>query len=354
MKKKKICIVTIFDDTNIGNRLQNYALQNYVSNFFTVQSNSGKSCLFKVLSIFKTYVFAYCKNDLSKRRMIKFYSFDKYLKKVHYSCYKPAKLNKKFDFFIAGSDQIRNFTFFDNNTKLIDYYTLQFADQSKRYAVSASLGINKFTSEDDKIYYEKLKNFKNISVREEHAKHYLDNLMIGNVICTFDPTILLNKNDWLKVAKKPKYTLPDCFVLSYFLPKPGGDIYSGILNFCNKHNMKLIEVTDNSNLIGPSEFLYLINKAEYFFTNSFHGLVFSMIFEKKVKYFERIENDSTQSMNSRIENLVNKFSVDKNIFANDEEILSGNYELKLINYDKDKFEFEKSKLINYLKKILEE
>ena len=354
MKKKKICIVTIFDDTNIGNRLQNYALQNYLSNYFIVRSNSGKSCFIYALSILKTYLLAYCKNDLLRRRMINFYSFDKYIKKVNYSCNKPAKIHKKFDIFIAGSDQIWNFNFVNYNIKLIDYYTLQFADVSKRYAVSASLGKNKFTSEDDKIYYEKLKDFKSISVREEQAKDYLDNLMIRNVECTFDPTILLNKNDWLKVAKRQKYTLPDCFVLSYFLPKPGGDIYNGIVKFCKKHNMKLIEVTDNSNLIGPSEFLYLIDKAEYFFTNSFHGLVFSMIFEKKVKYFERIEDDSAQSMNSRIENLVNKFSVDKNIFANDEEVLSGNYELKLINYDKDKFEFEKSKLINYLKKILEE
>ena len=354
MKKKKICIVTIFDDTNIGNRLQNYALQNYVSDYFTVRSNSGKSSFINALSIFKTYLLAYCKNDLLRRRMINFYSFDKYIKKVNYSFYKPAKLNKKFDVFMAGSDQIWNFNFVNYNIKLIDYYTLQFADVSKRYAVSASLGRNKFTSEDDKIYYEKLKDFKNISVREEQAKHYLDNLMVGNVICTFDPTILLNRNEWLKVAKKPKYTLPDCFVLSYFLPELDGEIHSGLVKFCKKHNMKLIEVTDNSNLIGPSEFLYLIDKAEYFFTNSFHGLVFSMIFEKKVKYFERIEDDSAQSMNSRIENLVNKFSVDKNIFANDEEVLSGNYELKLINYDKDKFEFEKSKLIDYLKKILEE
>lgn len=354
MKKSKLCIITIFDEANIGNRLQNYALQQCANNYFEVVTNTGKNWLEFFLMRCKTLLLIIFKHNLYRKRLLNFYSFNRKIKKVYYSVKKPVKLNKKFDIFFAGSDQIWNFNFVDYDKKYIDYFTLQFVDESKRHSFSASIGINQFSEEDNRLFFDKLKNFKKISVREEQAKDYLTSLTLKNVICTFDPTIMLNKEEWLKMAKKPKKQLPANFILAYFLPKLDDERKRVVSVFCRKINAELIDVNDSANLVGPAEFLYLLNKSKYFFTNSFHGLVFSMIFDKEIKFFERTENDNNIPMNSRIDNFINKFSVEKNIFVSNEEMITGNFEPSRVVYDFAKLDLEKKKINDYLNMIVQE
>ena len=51
--------------------------------------------------------------------------------------------------------------------------------------------------------------------------------------------------------------------------------------------------------IGPSEFLGLIRKAKWVCTDSFHAIIFSYIFQRRISVFERFKSTDTQSQNSR-------------------------------------------------------
>jgi glutaredoxin-related protein len=58
---------------------------------------------------------------------------------------------------------------------------------------------------------------------------------------------------------------------------------------------------------GPIEFLNLIRNCSLFCTDSFHGVAFSIVFEKPFVVFDRV--DETQSMNSRLDTILTKFDL---------------------------------------------
>lgn len=76
----------------------------------------------------------------------------------------------------------------------------------------------------------------------------------------------------------------------------------------------------------PEEFLYLINNAEAVVTNSFHGLSFSMIFNKPVILFEK--NDSG---NSRMRDLLKTLEIEELITKQDKNYTIPNLPYKMIN-----------------------
>ena len=81
--------------------------------------------------------------------------------------------------------------------------------------------------------------------------------------------------------------------------------------------------------IGPKEFINLIKNAEYVLTDSFHGTIFSIIFNKKFYIFKRYK-ESKYSTNSRIDSLIDTFKIPKEI------ILSGTESIeKVLSYKID-------------------
>ena len=69
--------------------------------------------------------------------------------------------------------------------------------------------------------------------------------------------------------------------------------------------------------IGPSEFLGLIRKAKWVCTDSFHAIIFSYIFQRRISVFERLKSTDTQSQNSRIYTLLNILDLEKVLVRND-------------------------------------
>ena len=122
-----------------------------------------------------------------------------------------------------------------------------------------------------------------------------------------DPTLCLNKNEWIKLEKKPLYDIKKPYVLLYFL----GEItekYSVVIQSFKQKNLEIVNILDPKDsqkyLTNPKEFLWLIDHAEYVCTDSFHATVFSIIFESKFIVFERIENSIENGMFSRIQSLL--------------------------------------------------
>ena len=61
--------------------------------------------------------------------------------------------------------------------------------------------------------------------------------------------------------------------------------------------------------IGVEDFLSLIYYANLVITDSFHGLVFSLIFQKEFVVLDRFKKDDSKSMNSRLDNLLKEFNL---------------------------------------------
>ena len=101
--------------------------------------------------------------------------------------------------------------------------------------------------------------------------------------------------------------------------------------------------------VGPSEFLWLFDHADIILTDSFHACVFSFLFNKPFIVYDR--NWDGGNMNSRLETLLSKFSLERK-YANsgiENDIWEHDY-----TEGYKELEIERKKSIEFLKKALED
>ena len=319
-KKEKIGIVTIVDYTNFGNRLQNYAVYSVMKKngyrTYTLHSLKEKKYPYGRLDIYikneivkNLWAFPKCivkKFGAGTLRWVNFMKWSKLIPTKHYyECeHLSEDLNNEYDFFVAGSDQIWNYNF---ASKKFDDYFLKFATNNKKIALSASFGIEEIPEEWEKTYVDGLKSFKNISVREDAGKYIVNNLIDRDADVLIDPVMMLDKNEWLKVSRKPLVDTSKPYILKYYLGDKTKEDKIDI--WAEKKGYETYELLDESNpelySAGPGEFLSLINNAELVCSDSFHCIVFAIIFSKPFIVYKRIGNEN--NMLSRLKTLLSKF-----------------------------------------------
>lgn len=211
------------------------------------------------------------------------------------------EFRSKFDYFIVGSDQVWNPNWYHN----IDYF--KYVDYKKQIAYAASFGVYTIPLNLEKHFREVLSKIKNISVREEAGQKIVKDLINKDVPIVLDPTMLLMKDEWLKIAKKPNWKQDNKYICAFFLGNISKNKKEKIEKIAKMINAQVIYPLKNfdefGKKIGPAEFIYLINNSEYIFTDSFHGTVFSIIMKKLFLVFDREENGQC-NMNSRLDTLL--------------------------------------------------
>ena len=191
---------------------------------------------------------------------------------------------ESFDLVVYGSDQI-----WRKQRRKIGYNPMYFADQrvrsKRKISYAASIGILPNTEEDILQVKKMCSNFDNISVREKDLKDFLMNNGFKNVRLDVDPTLLLPKEFW-KYYVTP--SVDTNYILLYHLQQSAFDIRK-VEEFAKQQNLSLkiiygdvvTKQTDVDDVVaGPAEFLSLVYNAACVLTSSFHGLVFSILFEK--------------------------------------------------------------------------
>ena len=154
-----------------------------------------------------------------------------------------------------------------------------------------------------------MENYIAISCREKKGAEYIGNLLGQECKVLIDPTMALEKKEWISIEKKPSWFNNNKYALCYFL----GGMESNrkvIEETCDNMKVKIIDILERKIEFfntSPEEFIYLINNADIVFTDSFHACVFSIIFNKKFVVYDRENQES--SMNSRIENLFSLFGL---------------------------------------------
>ena len=134
-----------------------------------------------------------------KKNFIKFRKLIKKTKKVDKVTI--SALNSEYDFFITGSDQVWNY----NLTNFDTCYFLDFVnDSKKKLSYAASLGFDSFSEKIAKEYNLLLNDFSALNVREKSASVLLERVLNKKVVVGLDPTLLLEKDDWDKIAIEPK------------------------------------------------------------------------------------------------------------------------------------------------------
>lgn len=206
--------------------------------------------------------------------------------------YKNGSLiEEHFDVCIYGSDQIwRNYQLDDFKGIDETYFGVYPKNCSLKITYAASMGeINHDNNTVQKIG-ELLSNFNNISVRESSLKLFLKTNYEIDSTLVCDPTFLLSKKDWMDIIPSTQRKIKKKYILFYHLmpSKLGQEIAQ---NIAKKFNCDLIEIPQKplktilgvkiARTAGPIEFLELIRDAEFVVTTSFHGIAFSIIFEKQ-------------------------------------------------------------------------
>lgn len=300
----KIITVTFHSAHNYGAVLQAYALQQYIrknyQQFETAcldyQPEYLKSQLI-VRAPEENFFKSVAHNIVTFRsRYLRKRSFDRFISK-HITTIKPSKeLDSKDNIFIVGSDQVWNRDI--TNKQLDDVYCLRTIGKAKKASYAASVGNKDF--EAHKQLAMVIKSFDKIGVREEYSKKLLEQAGASNIHVNVDPVFLLNREEYDKIAVK---RLNCEYVLVYTL-ETNDEVRKKIQQFKGKY--KTVSIGSYRNLYGtdihfssisPEEYLGLIQGAKYIFTNSFHMVAFSIIFERDFEYIPlhngrgvRIEN----------------------------------------------------------------
>lgn len=344
---KKVALITIYDMSNNGNRLQNYALQEVLKQLnFKVETIINLNRNFNI-----RYYLGHIKNIIMQKRYKNFWLFNKNINfaknKVNLNKI-PNKISN-YDYYIVGSDQIWN----PNFQRLNNLDLLTFTNSQNKISFAASFGINELPISYHEKTRKELSKFKTISLREDRGKQIVERLTNRKDIeVLVDPTMLLPTNEWNRVAQKPNIMPKKEYILTYFLGDITKEYSDEIKRVAKENNYAIINLLDKKSpyySCGPSEFLYLESHAKLICTDSFHSSVFAIIYDKPFIVFDRSQKNIA-NMNSRIETLLNKFNLQSRKFT-------GKITKDLLNHDYAKtykiLEKEKQKAHNFLEKSLD-
>lgn len=312
---KKVAIITIFDNNNFGNRLQNYAVQHLLNNkgFLVetlpnyVEYNSTNNKVNPLLIPFFVSI-KHCIKMILMKKYRKLYCFTKryIISGKMITAYNCSKFDQHYDYFVTGSDQVWN----PNIRYLTDIHLLQFASSEKRIALSASFGVSSIEWSNREHYRKVFLSFKDISVREEAGAAIIKDLTGQESSVLIDPTLMLGKEEW-EILEKHK-EVKGKYLFAYFLSELTDEQKKAIDGISRENHLMVVNVTDRMNKryfnIDPGEFLYLIHHAELVLTDSFHACIFSIIYEKSFYVYGR--GKEVQNMNARIETLLKKFQLE--------------------------------------------
>lgn len=340
----KIAIITINDNNNYGNRLQNYALQKYLFSKLKIEKvdtiwYDPQYTYISSIDIFswKTWIkyFINWKNQrtyLKKEYLkdnIRMYNISKFTKKISTRLDFKIRdnLSKEYDYFITGSDQVWNPNFWNQKCAHANVRFLKFTSKEKRIAYAASIAIHEIPKDKKQFFKDSLNEMKAISIREKAGAELVKNLIGREVPVVVDPTILLSKEDWQKIELKPEWYNGEKYILTYFLGNPSPVIEK----IAKKNNWKIYDLMDKNNFdlytSRVEEFIYLINHAQLVATDSFHASVFSILMNTPFLVVNR-QQKGVVDMTSRIDTLMELFGYQDRYIINgecdlsDEEILN--------------------------------
>ena len=269
-----IGIVTIYNVPNYGAMLQCYALCEYLRKL------GHDPFLFDIPLSTMNWI-KYLKRNLYNLNIFKFVS--KYLP------YQTSNLQTNADAYLIGSDQVWNPQLTGTHWR---EFMLSFAPGNKpKYAFASSFGVNSWTSHSKTLETKALlQRLDKIYLREDTGVSLLKDEFDMEGECVLDPCFLLedyaNKFNLKRRTRNRKKltTYKLCYNRSWYdeirqLAKSANMQWSELLS------RRIRNLSDlrgfNIKSVGVQQWLQEIYDADIVITDSFHGMVFSILFERQ-------------------------------------------------------------------------
>ena len=218
----------------------------------------------------------------------------------------------RYDQFVCGSDQIWCPTF---HKHLQGYYYADFFPH-KKIAYAASFGVNSYPEEKKEEFIQLVSKFSAISCREKIGCRFVEEILNRTAPYVVDPTLLLNGEDWCKISERPAGMPEEKYLLTYFLT-PNQWYLDYAKKYAQKKGLKLVtffirptslQEADIALSAGPCEFVSLIDHADIFFTDSFHGSIFATHMGTPFVGFRRFTGEKS-GQNHRLTDLYAKMNI---------------------------------------------
>lgn len=219
-----------------------------------------------------------------------------------YNTVEDLKTAKKYDIYLAGSDQIWGYHIPEFDYSKIDVRGIYYFNFVDGYKISYASSTGTATSELLQSYAEYLKKFSHLAVRESIGQQVIGNLTGQKPSVVLDPTYLISSKAWCEIANSIPRKYEYKYVLIYSLQgmkkaKKWKELIGQLPSY-----IKIITVVPFSPVTGkgiinradagPIEILSLFANAEYVYTDTFHGMSFAIHFRKPFTIFEDTDSDS--------------------------------------------------------------
>jgi hypothetical protein len=226
-------------------------------------------------------------------------------------------LNLDHDAFVCGSDQIWNPEFAGKDPT----YYLQFAPRSKRIAYAPSLGSNLISPEELRTISEMAAEIPHLSIREAWGSRLISDAIGKPVFNVMDPTFLMPRKWWDEFAARPTEEEP--YVLTFLFdnssyPRRVAAAVAGLLK-CKIISIPdtirdVVSFHDKRINIGPKEFVSLFRNASFVCTQSLHGVILSLLYNRPFYVFDR-QTTHVRGIFPRIQDLLEKVGLTDRILV---------------------------------------
>jgi hypothetical protein len=336
----RIGIMTFWESqNNYGQLLQAYALQSYLENkgheVFLIKYRRIRAKKNSILKrLISLDIKRFIKDIIEKKNALAekinnprdFNSFrSSYLHFTErvYNSFEDLKSNPpEADMYVCGSDQVWNNTF----KVSCEAFLLGFGEPNKkRVAYAASFGTKEISENTRRLFETHIKKFNGVSVREESGIDLCKHVGYKDPYWLPDPTLLFSSEQWLSMVP-PRNVLPSKRNKRLFLYTLGNSKIpnrEAYIQYAKSlHDVEVIHVSANGDYSGNEfpaidQWLSIINSSDYVITNSFHGIVFSIIFNKN--FIVLPNTGSALGMNERILSLLGKLKLTDHIIYHFDE-----------------------------------
>lgn len=332
-------IITTFRQSNFGSVLQAFSLQKVIDKLgyqskvidykYPNEFHYERGCRLpkpkpltykrKIKSLIKNLLEVFGFRTIPKMKLLNYF-IDKEMNctRRYISYYALHNDPPLFDIYISGSDQIWNpHTMFGDMSYFFDFAP----EGSKIISYSSSFSCDSIPENYQDQYKHHLARYSAISVRESNGVKIVEELTgRKDTKLVLDPTLLLDKNEWMKLAQKSrmlktpkKYIL--CYMLAYTYDP--NEKMKELLKFVQKkYNLPIVSLSplkdwdggeyiriEHHQSIGNYEFLRLFADAEIVVTSSFHGTAFSLNFGKPFLALQNGKSNADDRISSLLYNI---------------------------------------------------
>lgn len=330
----KVCLVTWYGSNNYGTNLQAYALYTVLRSKgihvdmirpfcgrkkFHQYPGQQRELRSKCVALIKKVLGIRKPEQVRQTKIMKFLK-NEFCFTPLVTCPKDIELlNKQYDKFLTGSDQIWN------PYNLDTFYMLDFVKENqKKIAYSSSIAVSRIPEEKQNLYKKYLSSFSAIFCREETGSKMLSALTGKTVKTVLDPVLLLDENSWIQFSHKGslvnRISVSIPYIFCYFIGDKDFEwkalktikeqyginrviVFSVAPPTCKIKGYEYLQSAD------IYDFVWFLHHATYVVTDSFHNVAMSLKLKKDFVALMRCKEDQ-KSENSRMYDFLASFGLE--------------------------------------------